>query len=275
MKGIPQTRAIQDNPVFVERNPRKRHVYVQGDQPKTHGYVERNPRTRAILFEGSPQKRPTCVQRDPTKTHTYMEGNPQTRAIQDKPECHKRDLYMCKESHQRLMHMWKETCKRDLHKSNIREKPTPVERDLYLWRETYICGKRTVKEVYTGKISDTHVLAHNIETSQRDLHMWKETYILWKETYICGERRTFVRKRPINDTCTRETLDLHVLPHKRKISDWNLCISKETCICVKETYKRYLYKRNMWITCLATQKGNIWLKPLYIERDVHLCERDL
>jgi hypothetical protein len=90
------------------------------------------------------------------------------------------------------------------------------------------------------------------------------------EIFVYQKRRAFVWKRPINDTCTRETCELHVLPHKREISDWNLCILKETYICVKETFKRYLYKRNMWIKCLATQKGNVWLRSLYMERDLHV-----
>ena len=44
--------------------------------------------------------------------------------------------------------------------------------------------------------------------------------------------------------------DLHFV--ERDLYRW-----RETYICVKETYKRNLYKRNMELICLATQKGII------------------
>jgi len=86
MEGNPQTRAIQDKPAFVARNPQKRRIYVQGVQLKTHAYVERD-----LL------KRPT-----------------QEKYPREPYACGKRPIFV-----ERDLHLWKENCRRSLCRKNM------------------------------------------------------------------------------------------------------------------------------------------------------------
>jgi len=73
------------------------------------------------------------------------------------------------------------------------KKPEYVNRDRYLWQETYICEKRPkyVRPIY----------------AKRDLCMWKDTetcqkspvyvkryWYMWKETYVCKQRHVCVKR---------------------------------------------------------------------------------
>jgi len=93
--------------------------------------------------------------------------------------CEKRPTHV-----NRDQHMWKET-------NTCEKRPTYVNRDLHAWKETYMCAKRpkNVKRV----IWRDPQMCQETYIYERDICTWKETYIY--ETYTCEKRSTSVKKK--------------------------------------------------------------------------------
>jgi len=104
-----------------------------------------------------------------------------------------RCLHMCEEcykrrSMKRTINVWKRPVyvKRDLYMS----KETCVTRDLHIWKETYRCAKRPIKDV--------HIVMTHHQCEKRPMYVKRDQY-KWKET--CKRDLCIWEKRPIEDAC--------------------------------------------------------------------------
>jgi len=142
----------------------------------------------------------------------------------------------------------------EIRRSHLQEQQQGAEyvkRDLWMWKETYICEKR---RIYLGLVN---------RSSIRELSMAKETYIcekrhtyvqrdihMWKETYLCEKRHTYVKR------------DIHM---------W-----KETYLCAKRpTYLGFVY----WYRSSSSLSSGSWVcqkryvcekRPMYVKRDLYM-----
>jgi len=151
-----------------------------------------------------------------------------------------------------------------------------VRRDVHVWKETYLCGKRPThvkKDLYDqptydianiGFKRDLHI---GVKRDLRDgfapfhwvLQVRRDSY-LWKETYICEKKLTYVER--------------------------DLVIYKETYKCGERAmhfgFKRDLHigvKKDLWWICSilfidAGERRRVYVKrDVYMWKDTFICEK--
>jgi len=138
----------------------------------------------------------------------------------------------------------------------LENRPTYVKRDLCIWKETYICGKKPV--------GVTCLWVSLFICTRHHSFTWKRTYICekrpacvkWDTMYMREE--TYICKKRLFSGCLSSSIPTWLLHVKNDLHMW-----KETYTCEKRPYiyvKRDLSMRKDTYICEK--------RPMYVERDL-------